>query len=115
MGNANDRRQVQYAQTVENAVRKTEKSQLREVMNTSSGRAVIWRLIENTKADTPTEFNTNAMLLSRDVGVASVGFAMLEAIRESCPELEFIMRQEAAAQRQRIADQEEASHANDTR
>lgn len=76
-------------------------------MDAPVGRAMMFRLIGKTGADSPLPFTPNAMNMAHDLGVQSVGFALLAEIREACPEQEAIMRREAAIVAQRADMQED--------
>lgn len=106
MGSTNNRRDVEQAGRREKGARRGELESVRFLMSEPVGRALAWRLIQRTAADSPLPFSTNAMSLSRDAGVQSVGFWLLGEIREACPEQEVVMRREAAlrAERQTMAE-----------
>lgn len=107
MGSTNDRRAVEQASRREKGARRGEIESVRFVMSEPVGRALVWRIVERTNADRPLPFSTNAMSLSRDAGVQSVGFWLLGEVREACPEQEVVMRREAAlrAERQTMAEE----------
>ncbi len=113
MANAANRRQIEAASRREKGIRKAELDGVRYLMEAPVGRALAYRLLEQSGAEKPLPFQSNAMNLARDVGVQSFGFALLEEIREACPELELVMRREAAVLANRIDEQEELEHANE--
>lgn len=107
MANLNDRRQVEAAGRREKGIRKGELEQVRFLMSEPIGRALAWRLLEQTGADRALPFVPNAMNLAHDTGVQSMGYFLLAEVREACPEQELVMRREAATRAQRAQDQEE--------
>lgn len=107
MANAGDRRQVEQASRREKGARRAELDGIRFLMSEPLGRALAHRVLATTGTEGVVAFSPNAMALSRDVGVQSVGFWLLAEIREACPEQELIMRREAAARAQRAESQEE--------
>lgn len=113
MANANDRRQVQDTARREKGARKGELESVRYLMAAPIGRALAARLLEHTGTEGVVPFSNNAMSLSRDVGVQSVGFWLLAEIRAACPEQELIMRREAAERAERAAMQEELDDGRD--
>lgn len=106
MGSTDNKRDVEQAERRARGARRGELDQLRYVMGEALGRAMIWRVLERTGAEVPLPFSTNAMSLSRDAGVQSVGFWLLGEVRAACPEQEVVMRREAAlrAERQAMAE-----------
>lgn len=107
MANLNDRRQVEAAGRREKGVRKGELEQVRFLMSTELGRALVFRLLDHTGADRALPFVPNAMNLAHDTGVQSVGHYLLAEVRAACPEQELVMRREAAHRAQRAEIQEE--------
>lgn len=107
MANANDRRDVEQAGRREKGARKGELEQVRFIMGDPLGRAWVHRFLDLSGADRAPAFSANAMNLARDVGVQSVGFMLLNEIREACPEQELVMRREAASRAKRAQVQEE--------
>lgn len=106
MANAGDRRKVQDAARYEKAAKRTEVEQVRLLMSDIRLRAFVKRFLDMTGVDVAPPFNPNAMVMAQQNGVQSVGHWLLAQVREACPELELLMRQEAAALAQRAELQE---------
>ena len=66
---------------------------LRSVMDTPSGRRVMWRLLEQTSVYRST-FNTNALAMAYAEGGRQVGLAVLQSIIDATPHRFFDMQTE---------------------
>ncbi len=80
----------------EKYLRANELAAVRAVMGSPAGRAWAWRIIERSGANDGVAFTPNAMVLAEQVGIQSLGHAILAEIRLACPETELVMRREAA-------------------
>lgn len=107
MAKTNRQYDVDAAARREKGAIASELSDIRFVMGDPRGRAWVWRVLERTGANQGVAFTPNAMELARLVGVQSVGNALLEALRVACPELEIVMRKEAAQRADRARLEQE--------
>jgi hypothetical protein len=107
MGKTNNRESVQASKVREDGQRKTELDAVRQLMSTPPGRFMAWRLLDATGINRRFPYTPNAMNLAHDVGTREMGEWLLEEIREACPELELVMRNEHL-QREKRAQLQEA-------
>lgn len=112
MAKTNDRQALQHTRTREKADRRFELDGVRFLMSEPVGRALVHRMLVQTGVDRAIPFQPNAMVLSHDVGLQSLGHWLLAEVRAACPELELAMRREYVAREQRSELEEEASNDN---
>ena len=114
MAKTNDRKAVQNAASRENADRRAELDSVRFLMSTPLGRSLAARLLDQCGIDRRTPFQPNAMVLAHDHGVQELGYFLQEEIREACPELELVMRQESLVRAKRADLTEEVENGQRT-
>jgi hypothetical protein len=112
MANAGRRQQVDAAREREEGELRLALADLAQVMADPVGRRFVMRLLQSTGVEGEGRFVPNAMEMAHAHGVRSVGLGLLVDIRETCPEAEFLMRQEYAARERRARLDEESNDAS---